>query len=510
MNLRPGSYRRKLLLTISGLTVFPTLLFFFVYLAINYAAIVRSCEKGVDHELMGVSVELAKRWLAGTGPYSRFGFRHPGPFQPYYYAFWENLLPLDATAMGKHLLGQLALNLFFLISSSFIFFRFVRPRTITLPFLAVAIACFWNAGRTFMHDYWNPSVLMAPASTFLLASAATVSGCSWALILQACAAVLLLHSHIGSWPFVVAIGGASLLFGMPKLLRGSRVGLTNYLLCAGLILFIPSIPALRDWYYSTNGGNFGRILIFRAKSDPGKTFTQALQFAASYYLAPFGLFDAPRSALRLAFLVLFIPWTVKLRNSFARKLRFLLLLNGGVAIYSATQIVGHYESYLMRFQLGTVAVAYVLLWLAVREHLNRIMTDTTLSRVDALAAALSVLLLSFRMPHSFTPREEQCGVEFRPYLEALNPESGIRYRVVLNEAKDRLFASGLILQLLRQEIEVCVDRMWVADYDRALVCEEAQKRQALSLHNLTIMQFLPSQRTPGSHVISGATNTLIW
>lgn len=146
-----------------------------------------------DHALIELQTHDVFRHAVLLGPFSRFGWNHPGPLLFYALVLPYRLAGSSAAALG---LGALLLNTAALVATV----ALVRRRAGTLPaaLVVVAVALVLRTGGVpFGSDAWNPHVALLPFTLFVVLVWETSGGRAWALPATAGVASFLVQTHIG-------------------------------------------------------------------------------------------------------------------------------------------------------------------------------------------------------------------------------------------------------------------------------------------------------------------------
>lgn len=143
-------------------------------------------------------------WL--LGPYSHFGWHHPGPLL--FYA----LLPAYALS-GFHAFGlnagALAINLAAVMVIAWVAARWASPIT-GCAILLMAAAYLFRVGDIAI-SYWNPHVVILPLAALMLLCAGVAAGRAAALPAVAAVASFLTQTHVSLVPSVAAMVTVSLM-----------------------------------------------------------------------------------------------------------------------------------------------------------------------------------------------------------------------------------------------------------------------------------------------------------
>lgn len=529
-------------------SIYPALLLLLaigtVYLAMNWIPISRSCEKGADHELMGIAVELASEGNALTGPYSRFGFRHPGPVMAYYYAAWEALLTSlnsDITPMGSHLIGQVALNLFW-IGLAIWWMWSLSPRARSLSPLAIpVILLVWsNTGRPFLHDYWNPSVTMGAMLGLICSLSLVGGGSSGALPFAVGASVVLVHSHVGTIPLVALAWSILILrsfFSRVQPWSASRdlrkgpwaISSSSFLLSLA-IAGTGLLPILWESLIAPDYGNLGKLSSVLSAETSVATWIDGVTRTAHY----FDVFGTGYPVLSLVAVLSFLLLTRHSSAPAQKDATFLVISLTLCSFILTRHTRGEWDPYLLRSMYGVVAVASLLILVQVADLVSSDRIRSPLTRLGVLvgqplprrtfplltvsllrvplfsvpfilAGTASVLLLS----SGFKPPPQKCGSIARPFLRVLKREPTRTYRLVIGDHAAWPFAAPLALALLRNDFSLCVDPEWRYLFDTALVCTESQRKWPRLVVYRSVPEPLPPE-VAALESFKGPLNTIFW
>lgn len=163
---------------------------------------------GGDQALTGLSVHEVSTFDRDLGPYSRYGWSHPGPLWFYLLAPPMRLLGGDDIALmaaGVLVNGLLAVAVVLAVH------RAGRP-LLTLAVSAAVLAFVLRMPAEMFVDVWSPYALLMGTLLFLVLAARVHSG-SWpALLAMLLAGSFLAQTHVGTAPLVAVVsatGGVS-------------------------------------------------------------------------------------------------------------------------------------------------------------------------------------------------------------------------------------------------------------------------------------------------------------
>jgi hypothetical protein len=135
-----------------------------------------------------------------VGPYSRFGWHHPGP------AYFYLLAPFYAIG-GRHAAalsaGAMVLSLVAVAAIVWTSERYLSCAT-TIVMLATLVICLWRV-EPLMVSSWNPHAVILPAAALMMMSAALASGRATLLPAVIALASFLVQTDVALVPFVAAV-----------------------------------------------------------------------------------------------------------------------------------------------------------------------------------------------------------------------------------------------------------------------------------------------------------------
>lgn len=171
-----------------------------------------------DQALFELTVRDVGRHQVLLGPYSRFGWNHPGPMAAYLLAVPYRLMgeAHQALTVGTLVIGGI---------SSVAVVLLVRRRAGVLAgvwALLVLSVSVRMLGADFLRDSWNPYLPVLPllAGVFLCWTA--IRGDAWALPVAVLPMSLAVQSHVGFLPPVAAVGAVTAVGLLVRALRRRR------------------------------------------------------------------------------------------------------------------------------------------------------------------------------------------------------------------------------------------------------------------------------------------------
>jgi hypothetical protein len=248
------------------------------------------------------TLQASRGWWE-YGPYSRWGWHHPGPMMFY-------VLGVFYAAAHSHLLaviaGGVAINL---ISVTTVLWAVARHAS---PTLAVAVTAslalyLWRM-PLLIGSAWNPHLVLLPLAALMVTASVTAAGRLSLLPLTIVMASFVTQTHIALLSSAAAATACALVAGLTAGLTGSfttRAAMVTaenaparasgrdrwfWLGVSMLIAFVLWLPPIVE-QVTHDDGNFSKIARFFMTpnpGDPGVPFMPALRVWADAILAPFG------------------------------------------------------------------------------------------------------------------------------------------------------------------------------------------------------------------------------
>lgn len=294
---------------------------------------------------MSVLQALEGRQL--LGPYSRFGWHHPGPIFFYWTAPWYRLSG-DRTAGAQA--GALALNLLVLLVSVAIAVRWTGwPMAAAI---ATALLAFMWQAHEGLASVWNPHVAVMPLLGLVVSASVVLSGGgAVALLWCACLASFAAQTHIALAPVSAVMLALACLGAIRRPADPHRTwGIAGAVLALLAVLWLP--PILEQ--LMNTPGNMTRIWqYFFAGAHPGQPSWAAMSVWAAMLTAPLtggpGVpWGAPLSVSGTASSVMFatveigalvvVLWKGRRTNRGEAALAALCLVASAVAFWAVTRI----------------------------------------------------------------------------------------------------------------------------------------------------------------------------
>jgi hypothetical protein len=159
-----------------------------------------------DHALIESYTLLAAQGRLFVGPYSRFGWHHPGPLY-----FW---LAAPFYTLAKYHTGGLAVAVLVINVASIGTIVSIARRFASAPVLVAVLigltAYVWRLDGIFM-SLWNPHVPVLPVMALTIVCAAVAAGQAGLIPLAVSFASFAAQTHVGLLPYCAAVTGLAIV-----------------------------------------------------------------------------------------------------------------------------------------------------------------------------------------------------------------------------------------------------------------------------------------------------------
>lgn len=346
-------------------------LLFFISLLVLFFSVVKDGTR--DFFLMGDEAALELRVVnAGKniqflGPYSRFGWNHPGPLYfylllPIYALFSMGTQSLYAGALFINILSLLTLLYFIFKSKDNYFFYF------TAFFLSLYI--YYFLGLPVFRSIWNPHVTILPFGAFIFMCAYMSLGNIKVLPLVVFFSSFIVQTHVAYVPTIMVIVLiALLLYGFDKWHISKKIKalfskevLKAIGISAGIFLVLWILPIVE--LFSKPRGNLRELASYFFHSSGGHGAGESISAVSSITNAPLVKFlniflpnlnPSSRQALFIFFLlqVILVIAAGIVNFKHGKKYRLYLLVFGlaglMVSVISVTRITDEIHIYLVKW-----------------------------------------------------------------------------------------------------------------------------------------------------------------
>jgi hypothetical protein len=321
------------------------------------------------------------------GPYSRFGWHHPGPVLFYLLAIPYRVFASDPVGLS---IGGILITGASSAAIAWICFR--RGGRPLLFFALVVLVLFVYASGRVAMDYWNPWVTMLPFTLVVMLCWCLACDELWAFPAVVGVGSFVVQTHVGYVPTVLAVVVVATGFATFAIVRkrgtstwpSERRRVARTAAVAGLVgAALWALPVIEQ--FVDEPGNVGLLFSYWRSSEPEHDLAPSLDIAADELglllgaatgnaqtpgVATGGWFNwtALGSGLALA-----AAATVAVRRRWwdLVTLAGLTTVAWLVAAYSVTRIVGPVSSYLVSW----IATLGIPLWIAVGAVVLRVTAD---------------------------------------------------------------------------------------------------------------------------------------
>lgn len=356
--------------------------------------------------------DVALIWLRATdvgtlhtplvGPYSRFGWDHPGPLLYFVMAAFLRAFALHPTGL---LVGAVAINL---AATAMALIHVIRRAglTVGMVFAVAWLALSFGLGDRLISP-WNPNILVLPFALFAVCAWLWADGQFQLAPLAVAAASFCVQNHVGVTVAVLAIGVAAIALRCIAPAPFTRAERRTLLASAalGVVLWLP--PLIQE--FTQPPGNLSRLLRFftsHSAEHPALGWWLGLKTAASELLPWSSWLGfqrlSPLNTVEPAHaLWLFVPVGMLLaasamaaRHRDYLTLRFVAVAAAGVVacIVSYANVRGLPLGYLATWPrvIATLCVAAPAIALARRRAVPATTRASALALVASVVAVLSV------------------------------------------------------------------------------------------------------------------------
>ena len=355
-----------------------------------------------DHALIEIATRQAAAGGRLLGPYSRFGFHHPGPALFYLFA------PFFAASGGSYLAVCLAVVVLDLTSLAVVLgvlSRSMRSESLAWPSLVLAGYALFLEPSVLVSP-WNPHAILLPLLATLVAAAAVMAGRYGWLPVSVAGASLVLQSHLGLLPVLAA---AAVLVVLARVRRykpaaaapdnaAARVGWPAAAVIAVVAWFPVGLEAALH-----GGGNLAAIasfLIHRPSGQPlGASARTVLAHLGAPLLMPWGATarNVPGGQAVWLGLAMVLATAAALvvarlrRRTLGTALAGTELVAVGAAVFATMSIVGPLHEYLVRWVTVLAPLGLIAIGESLRPEASRASNRRVLSVALGLALAVAAV-----------------------------------------------------------------------------------------------------------------------
>ncbi len=332
---------------------------------------------GGDAAFLEIQIRQALHGTVTLGPYSRYGWHHPGPAVFYLFApvYW-----LSGESSRSLFLDSWLLNAGCALVTVVIVRHFAGERAarVAAGALVVYVAA---AGFAALINPWNPSWLALPVLVVLAATAGACCGSGWSLLTLFFVGSFAVQTHIGVAPIcgvALVIGVVGYVWAIRRPRReedrsgGRRFSPPLVVTSVVAVVLLWGPPLAEELAHGHANGNLSALWHFylhppAADGPTSHSLRHALSAVSDYAtVVPLGApADLKAHAGRLLLSALFVALGVLGAVGWWRRARFLAWFSMmtpiglAVATLAATRVVGPYEDYLF-FWCETLALPAIV------------------------------------------------------------------------------------------------------------------------------------------------------
>lgn len=462
------------------------LAFYLLSLALNPAFIFEACSEHGDFAVIGLRTISARKLELLLGPYSRFGFSHPGPITFYFYALVTPLLSWVSSPSGQIILAQVILNFLGLSWALFLVGQSTKNIFHQILAFAIFLLAIGNARDGTLFSTWNPASVIVPCYLTLISAGVFSTGKAKALIPLLVGAVFCIENHLSLAPVIAVVFFIATTF---YFLSKEREKISIRLILLSLLwLSITLGPPIVEALSNPSFGNLGKIYRFMQTKGDTPNIYEAFALVFGFFRAPFfGFF--PVTALVLPLIIFgFSIWTCPNPSSFIYKLRVILLAAVITSAISALGVKDGLHRYIFWYQYALVAGSYFVLLISFLEsekiHAKLGSGFWKFSTAIILATTLALTILEFIPPDS----ELRCGKR-NEILSRFELSKDSLYRLRTYKHSDWKFIADLMLQMERQGFSGCVDSDWEFMFGPTYTCVYRKSASPWNTMNYKLLDY---------------------
>jgi hypothetical protein len=224
-----------------------------------------------DAAMLEIYTRHAAHGVWALGPYSQFGWNHPGPL--YFYLLAPLYLLSGEKTLALHV-GAFGINLLSVGTVVCMLLRYAAPG---VACAAAAAMWLYLYRLPLIASAWNPHIVILPAAAFLVLCAAVATRHGGAIPAVVLVGSFLVQTHVSLAPYVVLLSAAALaafLWWPTPVETPDRSPRSWIYVSAALLLLLWLLPIVEQ--VSDTPGNVTRMLKFFASPSPGPELRTAL------------------------------------------------------------------------------------------------------------------------------------------------------------------------------------------------------------------------------------------
>ncbi len=324
----------------------------------------------------GDTAVLMLRTLAASrghellGPYSRFGWQHPGPA----FFYWAApFLRLSGLRVGGMALAAALCNLGWVLVAVTAAKR-AGGRAAAWVLAVVVTVATWRIGIAWFQNPWNPLLVILPIVAAAVLAAAVAHGLRWALPLLAVTVSFTVQTHVGTAGVLAAMLAVTLPFAAWQQRRSWRRW-TRSVVVTVVATVVVWLPPIGEELAHSPGNLSETIRFFREHRSPGHPLGDVLRLVTPQFtlgadrlgtritgpttlLHPVSSIGTLVLALMAVALVAGVVHGVRTRRPYVWALNAATLAGALAAIASTRTAFGELEAYFTSFSTGLGILAW--------------------------------------------------------------------------------------------------------------------------------------------------------
>jgi hypothetical protein len=470
---------------------------FIIYLVLNVSILKDFYLDFGDVALISLKVEFAKQFNEYLGPYSRMGFFHPGPVIFYLYAFLEPFLkfliffPVNSVSFYYYI-AQFLINFLFLV---LIFDAFPKSvsHNIRWIFLLIYLILLENLNNTsfsLLFDVWGPVIIIFPLLLLMISlTTLFVESHRYELFFYLFLSLsMILSNHLSGMIYA----GLFSFFGLIWFFYKNRIAINKksvlWISFSILWLILSFLPIIYEFFINYPDNNIFKIIEVSRKTSSLRKGNEVIKYFGELW----SIFILGKAYSFLGWMIylsvnLFLYNRLKkIENLFIKYLYRFSLIQTVLLFFYIVKIPYDLLHYLSWFYYS-IASLYILIVIILLFE-EKIFKD---NYKNIYIIILLIFLLFFRLGYkawnqnkgfyqeSLVLKEIKKQFVFDP-----NVEHKIEWGFMDEHHNNWVVASGIVLNLYKNHIPVCVDKNWLFMFGKEFDCKNPLKTLFIKkIHN---------------------------
>lgn len=443
-----------------------------------------------DVAVIELSTLQALRGFVTLGPYSQFGWHHPGPLSFYLLAPMYQIAGHRSIGMAA---GAVAINVLALFAIGWATAR--HAGRLAASVLVAAMGVYLLRADDLVASSWNPHLVIVPLAALTVLCGASSVGDGAALVMATAGACFVAETSVSTVPYaavLLSIAVAGMIAAAPKMRsRRPRWLWVGSAAATGVVLWLPPIVEQA----THRPGNLTRLWrFFIVGRHGGQSWTTALRTWADMTTAAvrpslemqWGQTYAIRESwgvgvlaiVQIGLLAAAAPVAFRNGHRFLARLCLMTALGWAVACWSVTRIVDDIGGY----QVFWMTAVGVLGWALVGAVVVVLLDDRwpLLKRGSAVAVAFAMIAVaSFGVAaasglahaRDYATEQQKSDVARKAVAEATErylDREQVRRPLFRISDETWLNAAGVILDVYKTRRRIAVEERWVLMFGEAL------------------------------------------